>query len=255
VGEREPNKEILEKGELFYLWHPETADTFSGYGLTLEANRKDRLAGLLMVDRPQPADPDWLKDVQDMYGECQLIPMTAAGERGLACQMQIEEEDIPHLRRFPSEKSNAIQMALEPLLKEPPAPVLNMSWDEESRTWRSELAVTNELSPELREVFEHIGYGCLAVETDIGIVHVCHASDADTESAVKVLDKLELATFAAGLGGVRTTTQVPATMAFLDISPEQRAQMNISDGMIRVSAGLEDAADLKADFDQALAAI
>ena len=52
--------------------------------------------------------------------------------------------------------------------------------------------------------------------------------------------------------GVRTTTQVPATMAFLDIDPQQRARMNISDGMIRVSAGLEDVEDLIADFDAAL---
>ncbi len=77
----------------------------------------------------------------------------------------------------------------------------------------------------------------------------------DGDTAVRVLDNLELATFAASLGGVRTTTQVPATMAFLDIDPEQRARMNISDGMIRVSAGLEDIDDLIADFDQALARI
>lgn len=77
----------------------------------------------------------------------------------------------------------------------------------------------------------------------------------DGSSAVTVLDKLELATFAASLGGVRTTTQVPATMAFLDVPAEQRAQMNISDGMIRVSTGLEDFDDLRADFDQALASI
>lgn len=77
----------------------------------------------------------------------------------------------------------------------------------------------------------------------------------DGETAVSVLDSLQLATFAASLGGVRTTTQIPATMAFLDIPPEQRAQMNISDGMIRVSVGLEAPQDLIADFDQALARI
>ena len=76
---------------------------------------------------------------------------------------------------------------------------------------------------------------------------------ADQHKAVRVLDSLQLATFAASLGGVRTTTQVPATMAFLDVPPEQRARMQISEGMIRVSAGLEDAGDLIADFDQALA--
>lgn len=77
----------------------------------------------------------------------------------------------------------------------------------------------------------------------------------DAAAAVNVLDNLELATFAASLGGVRTTTQVPATMAFLDIPAEQLARMNISQGMIRVSTGLEEPADLIADFDQALARI
>lgn len=77
----------------------------------------------------------------------------------------------------------------------------------------------------------------------------------DSAAAVQVLDALELATFAASLGGVRTTTQIPATMAFLDIPAEQLASMNISQGMIRVSTGLEEAADLIADFDRALARI
>lgn len=72
-------------------------------------------------------------------------------------------------------------------------------------------------------------------------------------AAVRVVDALELACFAASLGGVRTTTQVPATMAFLDISEEERREMHISPGMVRVSAGLEDADDLIADFEAALA--
>ena len=78
---------------------------------------------------------------------------------------------------------------------------------------------------------------------------------ANADAALTVLDNLELCTFAASLGGVRTTTQIPASMAFLDVPEEQRRQMNIADGMIRVSAGLEDSADLAADFDAALALI
>jgi len=74
----------------------------------------------------------------------------------------------------------------------------------------------------------------------------------DEPAAVRVLDALELCTFGASLGGVRTTTQVPATMAFLDVPPEQKALMNIHDGMIRISAGLEDPQDLITDFEQAL---
>ena len=74
----------------------------------------------------------------------------------------------------------------------------------------------------------------------------------DSESAVKVCDALELCAFAGSLGSVRTITQVPATMAFLDVPKEQREQMNIRDGMIRVSVGLEDADDIIRDFNQAL---
>ena len=74
----------------------------------------------------------------------------------------------------------------------------------------------------------------------------------DEPTAVKILDSLELATFGASLGGVRTTTQVPSTMAFLDVPPEQKQQMNIRDGMIRVSAGIEDPEDIISDFEQAI---
>jgi len=77
----------------------------------------------------------------------------------------------------------------------------------------------------------------------------------DAGAALKVLDNLELSCFAASLGGVRTTTQIPASMAFLDVPEEQRREMNIADGMIRVSTGLEDADDLIADFDAALSLV
>lgn len=75
----------------------------------------------------------------------------------------------------------------------------------------------------------------------------------DGDEALTVLDNLELSCFSASLGGVRTTTQIPALMAFLDIPIEQRLEMGIRDGMIRVSTGLEDVKDLIADFDAALA--
>ena len=75
---------------------------------------------------------------------------------------------------------------------------------------------------------------------------------SDADAALRVLDNLELACFAASLGGVRTTTQIPASMAFLDVPEQQRQVMNIADGMIRVSTGLEDVDDLIADFDAAL---
>jgi methionine-gamma-lyase len=78
---------------------------------------------------------------------------------------------------------------------------------------------------------------------------------ADGDAALKVADSLELAAFGASLGGVRTTVQIPATMAFLDIPEAERLEMGIHNGMIRISTGLEDSADLIADLDIALACI
>ena len=74
------------------------------------------------------------------------------------------------------------------------------------------------------------------------------------EEAAKVCKALRLASFAASLGGVRTVTQLPATMAFLDIPEEERQSMGITQGMIRVSVGIESIDDLIADFAQALEA-
>jgi methionine-gamma-lyase len=73
------------------------------------------------------------------------------------------------------------------------------------------------------------------------------------EEAAAVCKGLKLASFAASLGGVRTVTQIPATMAFLDISEEERLEMGITQGMIRVSVGIESAQDLINDFAQAIA--
>ena len=181
MREREPQKENIGKGELLYLHHPGTEDTFSGYGLTMASERKDRLAGVLMVDRPYPADPAWLKEVHATYGECQLVPMTAMGERGLVCQMNIEPESQDHLQRLPGAKSEAIEKALEPSLKELPKPVFNMWWDEEVSLWRSLMTAQMELLPEIRQAFENTGYGCLAAETNRGAIHICHAPDSDIQ--------------------------------------------------------------------------
>ena len=181
MKERAPRKENIGKGELFFLSHPRAEETFSGYGLTMQPGSEELLVGLLMIDRPHPADPEWLAEVEATFGECELVTMTPSSERGIACQMQIEPDSLPHLRRFPSNQAAAIQTALQPLLVNPPKPVFSLRWDEESRNWRSEFAAMVGLPEEIRQVFERSGYGCLAAETNIGVVRVCHAADSDIE--------------------------------------------------------------------------
>lgn len=182
MAEREPRKETIGQGELFFLYHPGTENTFSGYGLSMQPGSKELLVGLLIVDRPHPADVDWLKQVEATFGQVQLVQMTAAGERGIVCQMEIGPESLPHLRQFPGEKVDAIRSALKPLLDELPDPVLRLSWNEDVNAWQSRLAPQSELPAEIRDVFERFGHGCLAVETNVGVSHICHATDTDIEA-------------------------------------------------------------------------
>lgn len=67
-----------------------------------------------------------------------------------------------------------------------------------------------------------------------------------------VLGAFKLATPALSLGGVETLVCVPAHTSHRSLSPEQRRQVGISDGLVRVSVGIEDVEDLLADFAQAL---
>ncbi len=182
MGEREPQSERLRRGELLCLYHPGTNDIFSGYGLVMADDEPGELVGLLMIDRPFPANPFWLARIEEAYGECDLVPMTSTGARGLVCRMQIEPDSRQHLRYLPPAFGHLLQEALQPLLDEPPAPTLALRWDEERRVWLSEMVFRNDLLPAIREVFERTGYGCLVAESSRGIVHVCHASDEDIDN-------------------------------------------------------------------------
>ncbi|MBO9647420.1 MAG: cystathionine gamma-synthase family protein [Variovorax sp.] len=68
------------------------------------------------------------------------------------------------------------------------------------------------------------------------------------------LNRLQLPIKATGLGDNRTLIIPVAPTIFWEAGPEVRAQMGIADGLVRVSVGLEDADELIADFDRALAA-
>jgi hypothetical protein len=62
-----------------------------------------------MVDRPKPANPEWLKQVENAFGAYQLVPMTKTGERGIACQMHIEPESLSHLCQFSGKQIASIK--------------------------------------------------------------------------------------------------------------------------------------------------
>jgi cystathionine beta-lyase/cystathionine gamma-synthase len=72
------------------------------------------------------------------------------------------------------------------------------------------------------------------------------------ESAKAMLDRVRLMSFAESLGGVESLIPHPATMTHASIPPERRALLGLTDGMVRLSVGIENVDDLLADLDQAL---
>jgi cystathionine gamma-lyase/cystathionine beta-lyase/cystathionine gamma-lyase/homocysteine desulfhydrase len=72
------------------------------------------------------------------------------------------------------------------------------------------------------------------------------------EAARRLLNGVRLVSLAESLGGVETLISHPATMTHASVPPERRAALGISDGLVRVSAGIEDIEDLTEDLAQAL---
>ena len=73
------------------------------------------------------------------------------------------------------------------------------------------------------------------------------------DAARTVLPRFKLMSLAESLGGVETLISHPAIMTHASVPPERRGAIGITDGMIRISVGIEDIEDLKEDVDQALA--
>ncbi len=83
-----------------------------------------------------------------------------------------------------------------------------------------------------------------------GLLSFEHAGGG--ESARKTLQRLELVTQAVSLGGVETLATLPAASSHAGLSVEEREQIGIGEGLVRVAVGVEGADDLVADFSRAL---
>lgn len=78
--------------------------------------------------------------------------------------------------------------------------------------------------------------------------------DASPEAVDRLLLALRWFTLAESLGGVESLVAHPASMTHASMTPEARRQAGINDGLVRLSVGIEEAADLIEDLRQALAA-
>nr|WP_074719329.1 cystathionine gamma-synthase [Epilithonimonas lactis] len=75
------------------------------------------------------------------------------------------------------------------------------------------------------------------------------------EDAVKFLENIKVFTLAESLGGVESLANLPALMTHASIPEEKRAALGITDDLVRLSVGIEDAEDLIADLEQAFSSI
>ncbi len=72
------------------------------------------------------------------------------------------------------------------------------------------------------------------------------------EAAIEFMDRIELCTLAVSLGNIDTLVEHPASMTHRVVAPEAKARSGITDGLVRISIGLESVEDIIADLDQAL---
>ena len=76
----------------------------------------------------------------------------------------------------------------------------------------------------------------------------------DLDAAVRFVKATRVFTLAESLGGVESLIELPAIMTHASVPPHVRAEIGIADGLIRLSCGIEDLADLQADLERAFAA-
>lgn len=72
------------------------------------------------------------------------------------------------------------------------------------------------------------------------------------DAGKRMMDSVELVMLAVSLGGIESLIQHPASMTHSKISHEKKIEANITDGLVRISVGIEDVEDILADLSQAL---
>ncbi|MDH5475341.1 MAG: PLP-dependent transferase, partial [Cyclobacteriaceae bacterium] len=110
------------------------------------------------------------------------------------------------------------------------------------------LGFLEEEDPKEYEIFKNNGY------TSAGAMISVLVKGGEKE-AFALLNHLKLAKLAVSLGSTETLVQHPASMTHAGVDPEEKKQFGITDNLIRVSVGVENAKDLIYDFEIGLAAI
>jgi cystathionine beta-lyase/cystathionine gamma-synthase len=175
----------------------------------------DSIGGFVALNDEE--DAEWIKFVQNSIGAI-LSPfdsfLVLRGTKTLAVRMEKHDENGRAVANFLTEHP-AVQKVYYPGLVSHPQ---------------------HELAKRQQKGFG----GMVAFET------------GSLENAKKVLENVKLCTLAESLGGVESLISHPATMTHASVPAETREKLGITDGLVRVSVGIEDIEDIISDLDQAL---
>ena len=110
--------------------------------------------------------------------------------------------------------------------------------------------------PKVKKVYyvglpEHPGYGVNKKQSRGSGAMLSFAVDSK-ETALQILAKVKLITFAESLGGPESLITFPATQTHADVPQADREKLGITESFLRMSVGLENAADLIRDLEQAM---
>jgi O-succinylhomoserine sulfhydrylase len=99
---------------------------------------------------------------------------------------------------------------------------------------------------------QHAQYKLARKQMKLGGALVTFELEGGKKRCLKFLDHLKMLSLTSNLGDTRTTVTHPATTTHSKLSPGERKDVNITDGLIRVSVGLEHIDDITEDIDQAI---
>lgn len=175
----------------------------------------DSVGGFVALS--DPADAEWIQFVQNGVGAI-LSPfdsfLVLRGTKTLAVRMEAHDKNGRVVANFLAEHPN-VQKVYYPGLTSHPQ---------------------HELAKRQQSGFG----GMVSFET------------GSLENAKKVLESVKLCTLGESLGGVESLISHPASMTHASVPAETRTRLGITDGLVRISVGIEDVEDIIGDLDQAL---
>ena len=175
----------------------------------------DSIGGFVALNNDE--DANWIKFVQNSIGAI-LSPfdsfLVLRGTKTLAVRMEAHDKNGRAVANFLAEHPNVQKVYYPGLVSHP----------------------QHELAKRQQSGFG----GMVAFET------------GSLDNARKVLESVRLCTLAESLGGVESLISHPATMTHASVPTEKRDKLGITDGLVRVSVGIEDVEDIISDLDQAL---